>query len=35
MTQLSRWFDAARGAGETMPEAMAVATATADGFPSV
>jgi pyridoxamine 5'-phosphate oxidase len=35
MTQLSRWFEAARGAGETMPEAMAVATATADGFPSV
>jgi pyridoxamine 5'-phosphate oxidase len=35
MTQLSRWFDAARGAGETMPEAMAVATATTDGFPSV
>lgn len=34
MTQLSRWFDAARGAGETMPEAMAVATATPDGFPS-
>jgi pyridoxamine 5'-phosphate oxidase len=35
MTQLSRWFEAARGAGETMPEAMAVATATTDGFPSV
>ncbi|MGA2303415.1 MAG: pyridoxamine 5'-phosphate oxidase [Acidimicrobiales bacterium] len=34
MTQLSRWLEAARGVGETMPEAMAVATATADGFPS-
>ena len=34
MTQLSRWLDAARGAGETMPEAMAVATATAEGLPS-
>jgi pyridoxamine 5'-phosphate oxidase len=34
MAQLSRWLDAARGAGETMPEAMAVATATPDGFPS-
>jgi pyridoxamine 5'-phosphate oxidase len=35
MTQLSRWFDAARGAAETMPEAMAVATATPHGIPSV
>jgi pyridoxamine 5'-phosphate oxidase len=35
MTQLTRWLAAARGAGETMPEAMAVATATAEGFPSV
>jgi pyridoxamine 5'-phosphate oxidase len=35
MTQLSRWLDSARGAGETMPEAMAVATATTDGLPSV
>jgi pyridoxamine 5'-phosphate oxidase len=34
MTQLLRWLDAARGAGETMPEAMAVATATRDGRPS-
>jgi pyridoxamine 5'-phosphate oxidase len=34
MTQLSRWLDAARGAGQTMPEAMAVATATPDGLPS-
>ena len=35
MTQLAKWFDAARGAAETMPEAMAVATATTDGIPSV
>ena len=35
ITQLARWLEAARSAGETMPEAMAVATATADGFPSV
>jgi pyridoxamine 5'-phosphate oxidase len=34
MVQLSRWLDAARDAGETMPEAMAVATATMDGRPS-
>jgi pyridoxamine 5'-phosphate oxidase len=34
MTQLSRWLEAARGAGEPMPEAMAVATASAEGFPS-
>ena len=34
MAQLSTWLDAARGAGETMPEAMAVATATAGGIPS-
>lgn len=34
MTQLLRWLDAAREAGETMPEAMAVATATRDGRPS-
>lgn len=34
MTQLSRWLDAATGAGETMPEAMVVATATVDGLPS-
>jgi pyridoxamine 5'-phosphate oxidase len=35
MAQLSRWLDAARGAGETMPEAMAVATASPAGIPSV
>jgi pyridoxamine 5'-phosphate oxidase len=34
MAQLSRWLDAARGAGQTMPEAMAVATATPHGLPS-
>jgi pyridoxine/pyridoxamine 5'-phosphate oxidase len=28
MTQLSSWLEVARGAGEPMPEAMAVATAT-------
>ncbi len=35
MHQVSTWLDAARAAGEPMPEAMAVATATADGVPSV
>jgi pyridoxamine 5'-phosphate oxidase len=34
MTQLSRWLETARTAGEPMPEAMAVATATTDGRPS-
>jgi pyridoxamine 5'-phosphate oxidase len=34
MTQLSRWLETARAAGEPMPEAMAVATATSDGRPS-
>ena len=34
MTQLSRWLETAREAGEPMPEAMAVATATTDGRPS-
>lgn len=34
MAQLSTWLDAARGAGQTMPEAMAVATATSGGIPS-
>src|ERR1700722_13753230 len=34
MTQISVWFEAAVAAGETMPEAMAVATATPDGRPS-
>jgi pyridoxamine 5'-phosphate oxidase len=34
MAQLSSWLEAARGAGEPMPEAMAVATATTEGRPS-
>jgi pyridoxamine 5'-phosphate oxidase len=34
MTQLARWLESAREAGETMPESMAVATATPDGRPS-
>jgi pyridoxamine 5'-phosphate oxidase len=33
-TQLSIWLEAARGAGEPMPEAMAIATASGDGYPS-
>jgi pyridoxamine 5'-phosphate oxidase len=35
MTQLSRWLEVARAAGEPMPEAMAVATTTTGGRPSV
>jgi len=35
MTQLSMWLEAARAAGEPMPEAMAVATATTGGRPSL
>jgi pyridoxamine 5'-phosphate oxidase len=34
MIQLSRWLEIARAAGEPMPEAMAVATATSEGRPS-
>ena len=34
LTQLSSWLESARSAGEPMPEAMAVATATIDGRPS-
>jgi len=34
MVQLTRWLDDARLAGESMPESMAVATATTDGRPS-
>ncbi len=34
LAQLSDWLEAARGAGETMPEAMALSTATIDGRPS-
>jgi pyridoxamine 5'-phosphate oxidase len=35
LRQLSSWLTAARGAGAPMPEAMAVASATPDGQPSV
>ncbi|HEX5194889.1 MAG TPA: pyridoxamine 5'-phosphate oxidase [Solirubrobacteraceae bacterium] len=35
VVQFHRWFDAAADAGIRMPEAMAVASATADGAPSV
>jgi pyridoxamine 5'-phosphate oxidase len=34
MIQLSSWLEDARGAGEPMPEAMAVSTATIEGRPS-
>lgn len=34
LRQLSVWLDEARGAGQPMPEAMTVATATSDGVPS-
>jgi pyridoxamine 5'-phosphate oxidase len=34
LRQLSRWLDEARAAGQPMPEAMTVATATSDGVPS-
>jgi pyridoxamine 5'-phosphate oxidase len=35
LRQFARWFEEAAAAGVAMPEAMAVATATADGRPSV
>jgi pyridoxamine 5'-phosphate oxidase len=35
LRQFSRWFDEAAAAGVAMPEAMALATATRDGRPSV
>jgi pyridoxamine 5'-phosphate oxidase len=35
LRQLGSWLDAARAASAPMPEAMAVATSTADGQPSV
>ncbi|HET6864960.1 MAG TPA: pyridoxamine 5'-phosphate oxidase [Solirubrobacteraceae bacterium] len=35
VAQFERWFDEARAAGAFQPEAAAVATATADGAPSV
>jgi Pyridoxamine 5'-phosphate oxidase len=34
LCQLSRWLDEARAAGQPMPEAMTIATATSDGVPS-
>jgi pyridoxamine 5'-phosphate oxidase len=34
LRQLSRWLDEARAAGQPMPEAMTIATATGDGVPS-
>jgi pyridoxamine 5'-phosphate oxidase len=34
LRQLSLWLEEARAAGQPMPEAMTVATATADGVPS-
>jgi pyridoxamine 5'-phosphate oxidase len=34
LRQLSAWLDAARAAGQPMPDAMTVASATSDGVPS-
>ncbi|MFY9865691.1 MAG: pyridoxamine 5'-phosphate oxidase [Trebonia sp.] len=34
LRQLSMWLDAARAAGQPMPEAMTIASATGDGVPS-
>ena len=34
LRQLSAWLDAARAAGQPMPEAMAIASATSDAVPS-
>ncbi len=34
LRQLSAWLDEARSAGQPMPEAMTIATATSDGVPS-
>jgi pyridoxamine 5'-phosphate oxidase len=34
LRQLSAWLDAARAAGQPMPEAMTLASATSDAFPS-
>jgi pyridoxamine 5'-phosphate oxidase len=34
LRQLSTWLDAARSAGQPMPEAMTIASATSDGVPS-
>ena len=35
LRQLSIWLDAARKAGQPMPEAMTIATATGDAFPQI
>ena len=34
LRQLAAWLDAARAAGQPMPEAMTIASATSDGVPS-
>jgi len=34
LRQIAAWLDAARAAGQPMPEAMTIATATSDGVPS-
>ena len=34
LRQLSTWLDAARAAGQPMPEAMTIASATSDAIPS-
>ena len=34
LRQLSAWLDAARAAGQPMPEAVTIATATGDAVPS-
>jgi pyridoxamine 5'-phosphate oxidase len=34
LRQISAWLDAARAAGQPMPDAMTIATATSDGVPS-
>ena len=34
LRQLAAWLDAARAAGQAMPEAMTIASATSDGVPS-
>src|SRR6202012_3351766 len=34
LQQVARWLDAARAAGQPMPDAMTIASATSDGVPS-
>jgi pyridoxamine 5'-phosphate oxidase len=34
LRQISAWLDAARAAGQPMPDAMTIASATSDGVPS-